>query len=168
MSIPTDKSTEFMKGGGWGHGGGGGHGGHGSGGMHGGWGHGGGRGGGGRWGGRGWGHGGGRGGWGHGGGGGRWGGRGWGNSYYGDYGNYGGTYYPWYSADSYYPYGLYPYSYPVTTEIPQQNIVTQNLGVCTCETDLTDPSKLKISNQCINTSVPVCVSENTCQCQTLN
>lgn len=153
MSIPTDEIKEFMGG----HGGGG----HGGGRWHGGGGHG----GGGHWGGGG--HGGGRwhgGGGGHGGG--RW-GRGWGNNYYGDWGNYGGTYYPWYAYDSYYPYGLYSYSYPVVSQIPQQNIVTQNLGTCECKTDPTDSSRIEISNQCTNMSVPICVSKNSCQCQTL-
>lgn len=145
MSIPTDETKEFMRGGG--HGGGGMHGGGRN--IHGGWG-----------------HGGGRGGWGHGGGG-RWGGRGWGNNYYGNWGNYGGTYYPWYGYSSYYPYGLYPNSYPVTTEVPQQNIVTQNLGTCECTPDLTNSSRIEVNNQCTNASVPVCVTNNSCQCQIL-
>jgi hypothetical protein len=108
-------------------------------------------------------------------GGGRWTGHGggWGNNYYGNWGNYGGifnpwynynSYYPWYSYNAYYPYGMY--SCPVTTEVVQQNVVTQNLGSCVCTLDEKDPKKLNIINQCINggTPVPVNVSDQ-CQCQ---
>jgi hypothetical protein len=119
-------------------------------------------------GGRGGGHGRGGGRWGGHGGGGRWSGHGgrWGNNYYGDWGNYGGTFYPWYSYNAYYPYGLYSYSYPVTTEVVQQNVVTQNLGSCVCTLDEKDPKKLNIVNQCINGGIPVPVNiSDQCQCQ---
>lgn len=142
FNLP-ENTIEYMRGGGGGHGGGG-------------------RGGGG-YGGRG--HGGG-GGHGHGG---RWGGHGggrWGNNYYGNWGNYGGTFYPWYSYNSYYPYGLYSYSYPVTTEVVQQNVITQNLGSCVCTPDEKDSQKISIINQCTNGSAPVPVKvSDQCQCQ---
>ena len=91
----------------------------------------------------------------------RWGGGGGGRYSY-DVGNYGGTFYPWYYYNPYYTYRTYNpyyYTYNVTP------VSTVNVGSCECQPDSSDVTKLSVINKCTSGAVPVCTTNNHCECQ---